>query len=119
MAISAYLVYSWRPPTRLEAPHAMGAPRATSLDTGKAASRRQSASANARTFRVVSIDSAAVPRIAMSKQEAAIALGVSIDFFDEHVVPDLRMARVGRRRLVPIAELERWLDDHADHAAIP
>ncbi|MGA2007401.1 MAG: hypothetical protein ABSH27_07565 [Solirubrobacteraceae bacterium] len=55
----------------------------------------------------------------MSKQEAAAALGVSIDFFDEHIVPDLRMARVGRRRLVPIAELERWLDEHADHAAIP
>ena len=92
MAISAYLVYSWRPPTRTEALHAMGAPRATSLDTGKAAARRQSAPASARTFRVVSIDTAAVPRIAMSKQEAASALGVSIDFFDEHIVPDLRMA---------------------------
>jgi hypothetical protein len=97
----------------------MGAPRATSLDIGNVASRRGPAPASARTFRVVSIDTAAVPRIAMSKQEAASALGVSIDFFDEHVVPDLRMVRVGRRRLVPIAELERWLDDHADHTSIP
>jgi excisionase family DNA binding protein len=97
----------------------MGTPRATSPDTGKAASRLRSVAASARTFRVVSVDHAAVPRIAMSKQEAASALGVSIDFFDEHIARDLRMVRVGRRRLVPIAELERWLDDHADHVAIP
>ncbi|MGD0981093.1 MAG: hypothetical protein ABR946_06390 [Solirubrobacteraceae bacterium] len=67
----------------------------------------------------MSVEAASVPRIAMSKQEAASALGVSIDFFDEHIVGDLRMVRVGRRRLVPIAELERWLDTHADRAAIP
>jgi excisionase family DNA binding protein len=103
----------------MEAVHAMGAPRATSLDTGRAAAKLRPAPASPRTFRVVSIDTTAVPRIAMSKQEAASALGVSIDFFDEHIVRDLRMVRVGRRRLVPIAELERWLDDHADHAAIP
>jgi len=119
MAISAYMLYSWRPLTRMEAPHAMGAPPATSLDPGQAAPRRQAAPASARTFRVVSVDTAGVPRIAMSKQEAASALGVSIDFFDEHIVRDLRMVRVGRRRLVPIAELERWLDTHADLAAIP
>ena len=97
----------------------MGAPRATSLDTRKAAARRKAAPASVRTFRVVSVETAAVPRIAMSKQEAASALGVSIDFFDEHIVRDLRMVRVGRRRLVPITELERWLDTHADLAAIP
>ena len=97
----------------------MGAQRVTSLDTAKAAPRRQSALASARTFRVVSVDTAVVPRIAMSKQEAASSLGVSIDFFDEHIVRDLRMVRVGRRRLVPIAELERWLDAHADLSAIP
>jgi hypothetical protein len=94
----------------------MGAPRAASVVTDSAAARRGSASSSAKVFRVVSVDTKAVPRIAMSKQEAAAALGVSIDFFDEHIVPDLRMARVGRRRLVPIAELERWLDEHADHA---
>jgi excisionase family DNA binding protein len=97
----------------------MGAPRATSLDTGKAVPRRQPTPVSARTFRVVGVDTTAVPRIAMSKQEAASALGVSIDFFDEHIVPDLRMVRVGRRRLVPIAELEQWLDTHADLSAIP
>jgi excisionase family DNA binding protein len=103
----------------MEPSQVMGAARATSLDTGKAAPQRQPAAAGARTFRVVSVETATVPRIAMSKQEAARALGVSIDFFDEHIVRDLRMVRVGRRRLVPIAELERWLDTHADLAGIP
>lgn len=57
-----------------------------------------------------------VGRIALSKQEAAEALGVSIDFFDEHIAFELRMVRRGRRRLVPIRELERWLDKNADLA---
>jgi excisionase family DNA binding protein len=96
----------------------MGARRAASVVTD-VASRRGNTLSNTRTFRVVSIDTTAVPRIAMSKQEAASALGVSIDFFDEHIAPDLRMVRVGRRRLVPIAELERWLDLHAERAGVP
>jgi len=57
---------------------------------------------------------AAIPRLSLSKQEAADALGVSIDFFDEHIATELRMVRRGRRRLIPVRELERWLDRHAD-----
>jgi hypothetical protein len=37
-------------------------------------------------------------------------LGVSIDFFDEHVAHELRVVRRGRRRLFPVRELERWLE---------
>lgn len=54
-----------------------------------------------------------VPRLALSKVEAAESLGVSVDFFDEHIAPELRMVRRGRRRLVPVRELERWLDREA------
>jgi len=54
-----------------------------------------------------------VRRLALSKTEAAAALGVSVDFFDEHVAPDLRIVRRGRRRLVPLREIERWLDANA------
>jgi excisionase family DNA binding protein len=50
-----------------------------------------------------------VPRLALSPDEASAALGVSRDFFDEHVLPELRVVRRGRRRLVPVRELERWL----------
>jgi excisionase family DNA binding protein len=57
-----------------------------------------------------------VPRLALTKQEAAEALGVSVDFFDEHIAHELRMVRRGRRRLVPVRELERWVEEHADLA---
>jgi excisionase family DNA binding protein len=49
-------------------------------------------------------------RLALSKAEAAKSLGVSVDFFEDHVMPDLRIVRAGRRRLIPVRELERWLD---------
>lgn len=55
-------------------------------------------------------------RLALSKQEAAQALGVSVDFLEAHVMPELRVVRVGRRRLIPTRELERWLEHHATRA---
>jgi excisionase family DNA binding protein len=55
-------------------------------------------------------------RLTLSKAEAAAALGVSVDFFEDHVMHDLRIVRIGRRRLVPIQELVRWLDDNASRA---
>src|SRR2546429_3693878 len=50
------------------------------------------------------------PRLALSPDEAAAALGVSRDYFDEHVIGELRIVRRGRRILVALAELEQWLD---------
>ncbi len=55
-------------------------------------------------------------RLALTPAEAAAALGVSRDFFDQHVLPELRVVRRGRRRLIPVRELERWLDQHATSA---
>lgn len=54
-----------------------------------------------------------VGRLALSKREAAAALGVSVDFLEEHVLHELRVVRCGRRRLIPVRELERWLEAHA------
>jgi len=51
----------------------------------------------------------AVSRLALSPVEAAQAFGVSRDFFDEHILPELRVVRRGRLVLVPVTELERWL----------
>jgi hypothetical protein len=48
-------------------------------------------------------------RLALSPSEAAAALGCSRDFFDEHVLPELRVVRRSRRVFVAVAELERWL----------
>lgn len=53
------------------------------------------------------------PRLAYSPAEAARALGVSRDYFDRHVLPELRVVRRGRLRLIPVAELERWLVESA------
>ena len=51
---------------------------------------------------------ASVPRITLDIGEACAALGVSRDFFDGHIAGELRMIRRGRRKLIPVAELEAW-----------
>jgi excisionase family DNA binding protein len=58
------------------------------------------------------------PRLALSPDEAARVLGVSRDYFDEHILPELRIIRRGRRILIPLAELERWLDRSAANASV-
>lgn len=41
-------------------------------------------------------------------------LGVSRDFFDEHIKPELRIIRRGSKTiLIPVVELERWVDKSA------
>lgn len=59
---------------------------------------------------------AAVPRLALNVEEACAALGVSWDFWQEHIAPDLNVVRRGRRKLVAVRELERWLADNAEYA---
>ena len=57
-------------------------------------------------------------RLALSPDEAAALLGVSRDYFDEHVINELRVVRRGRRILVALSELERWLDRSATRASL-
>jgi hypothetical protein len=59
---------------------------------------------------------APIPRLALTRKEAAAAIGMSLDSFERHVQPTLRLVRLGRMRLVPIAELDRWLSDNAERA---
>jgi hypothetical protein len=54
-----------------------------------------------------------IPRIALTPAEAAAAIGVGPDFFDANVAPELRLIRRGRKRLVPVSELERWVTQTA------
>jgi excisionase family DNA binding protein len=54
-----------------------------------------------------------VPRLALSMDEAAEALSVSRDFFDQHIRHELRVIRRGRKVHVPVQELERWLERNA------
>ena len=54
-----------------------------------------------------------IPRIALTPPEAAAAIGVGPDFFEQNVAPELRLIRRGRKRLVPVSELERWTAENA------
>lgn len=56
------------------------------------------------------------PPLALTVEGACTALGVSWDVWKEHIAPEVRIVRIGRRQLIPVAELERWLADHAESA---
>jgi acetyl-CoA carboxylase carboxyltransferase component len=55
--------------------------------------------------------------LALDVSECCAALGCSWDFWSEHVAPEVRIVRRGRRKLIAVAELERWLDENA-HAVL-
>ena len=54
------------------------------------------------------------PQLALSKPDAAAALDISINSFERHVQPDLRVVRIGKLRLFPVEELERWLRENSE-----
>jgi hypothetical protein len=60
---------------------------------------------------------ASVPRVTLRvPSEAAEALGVSPDHFDEHIRADLKLIRRGRVVLVSMRELERWASSNEARA---
>jgi len=54
-----------------------------------------------------------VPRLSLNQQEAAEALGVSVDHFERHIKADLPVVLSGTLRLYPRKGLERWLEEHS------
>lgn len=56
----------------------------------------------------------AITPLALSKPDAAAALGMSVDSFERYVMADVRCVRRGRLRLYPVDELRRWLDENAE-----
>jgi excisionase family DNA binding protein len=59
------------------------------------------------------VDTAKGAKLVLSIEEAAGALSVSRDTFERYVIAELRLIRLGRRLLVPVPELERWVEEHA------
>lgn len=53
-------------------------------------------------------------RVSLTPDEAAAALGVGRTTFDTAIRPELKLIRVGRAVLVPVAELERWTIEKAE-----
>jgi hypothetical protein len=51
--------------------------------------------------------------LAVSREEAAHRLGVSLNSFERHVQPHVRTVHVGRRILIPVSAIERFLDGEA------
>lgn len=52
------------------------------------------------------------PALALSIEGACQALGIGWDLW-KTIEPEIRVVRLGRRKLVPVSELQRWLDTHA------
>jgi hypothetical protein len=82
------------------------------LDAARARARVAKRDATQTLGTGVAVDG--VQRLALSKTEAAKALGVSVDFFDAHIALELGCVRRGRRRLYPTSEVERWLAETAE-----
>jgi hypothetical protein len=61
----------------------------------------------------VSLPPKAVPALALRPEQAASALGVSRSFFFAEILPELRVVRRGRLRLVPLRSLEEWIERNA------
>jgi excisionase family DNA binding protein len=59
------------------------------------------------------VNTAKGAKLVLSIEEAACALSVSRDTFERYVIAELRLIRLGRRLLVPVPELERWVEKHA------
>lgn len=59
-------------------------------------------------------DRVLVPRLALRREEAAEALGVSDDFFDLRIRAELRVVRRGKLVLYPTSEIQRWLETNAE-----
>ncbi len=56
---------------------------------------------------------APVPRLSLTLEEAAAALGVSLAHFRRHVLPDLAVVRSGSVRLVRVSELDSWIQKNS------
>lgn len=58
------------------------------------------------------------PRLGLTVEEAAKAVGMSESSFKRHVQPELRVVRRGSLRIVPVPEIERWLEGNATLAGM-
>ena len=58
---------------------------------------------------------APVPRYTLTRREAAASLGISLNHFERKVQPELKVVISGQLVLIPVAELERWVQRHAGY----
>jgi hypothetical protein len=58
-----------------------------------------------------------VPRMLLTRQEAAATLGMSLRHFQRHVQPYMRCVYSGQLRLYRPRDLEQWAEDEACRGA--
>jgi hypothetical protein len=51
--------------------------------------------------------------ILLKKKDAAAALGMSLDHFNRHVHPYVKVVYSGQLHLYPVRDLERWANEQA------
>ena len=52
--------------------------------------------------------------LALNVQDACAALGISWRTWADHVQPEIKLVRFGTAKRVPVSELQRYLDEHAE-----
>ena len=67
--------------------------------------------------RIADVGRAEPEPLTLTETGAAKRLGVSPGFFKSYVLPELRVIRLGSRVLIPVSELERWIDRSAARTA--
>jgi hypothetical protein len=61
-----------------------------------------------------------VPRYTLTRKEAAASPGVSLNHFGRRIQPELKVVVCGQLVLVPVTEVERWVQRRARRlAALP
>ena len=55
----------------------------------------------------------AIPRVLLTKREAAQALGMSVRHFERHVQRFVRCVHSGQLTLYPLRDIERWVREAA------
>jgi hypothetical protein len=56
----------------------------------------------------------APPALGLTVEKACAALGIGYDFWRDHVEHEIRIVRRGKRKIVPVSELQKWLDKNAE-----
>jgi hypothetical protein len=56
-----------------------------------------------------------VPRYLLTRKECVASLGMSLNHFERHVQPELKIVLCGQLVLIPVPELERWVQRHAHY----
>lgn len=87
-------------------------PHPTAHDGVKVAEPR-AASRNASAKHSRARPEGAMPRVLLTKREAAQALGMSVRHFERHVQRCLRCVHSGQLTLYPIRDIERWANEEA------